>query len=44
MRGKQVLVVGATSRVESLDACLRRSGRFDREISLGIPDEKSRAE
>ena len=42
--GGQVLVIGATNRVESLDPCLRRSGRFDREISLGIPNEQARNE
>lgn len=38
-----VLVIGATSRPDSLDPALRRAGRFDREISLGIPDEKARS-
>ncbi|XP_037366069.1 nuclear valosin-containing protein-like isoform X1 [Talpa occidentalis] len=38
----QVLVIGATNRPDSLDPALRRAGRFDREISLGIPDEASR--
>lgn len=37
-----VLVIGATNRPDSLDPALRRAGRFDREISLGIPDENSR--
>ena len=37
-----VMVVGATNRVDSLDPALRRAGRFDREISLGIPDRKAR--
>ncbi|XP_054758534.2 nuclear valosin-containing protein-like [Lytechinus pictus] len=37
-----VMVIGATNRVDSLDPALRRAGRFDREISLGIPDEKAR--
>lgn len=41
--GKMVLVIGATNRPDSLDDALRRVGRFDREISLGIPDEKARA-
>jgi ribosome biogenesis ATPase len=39
-----VLVVGTSSRVESLDMSLRRAGRFDKEIALGIPDEKARIE
>ena len=34
--------IGATSKVESLDSNLRRSGRFDKEIMLLIPDEKAR--
>lgn len=37
-----VLLVGATNRVDALDPALRRAGRFDREISLGIPDLRSR--
>ncbi|CAB3366516.1 Hypothetical predicted protein [Cloeon dipterum] len=38
----QVIVVGATNRPDSLDPALRRAGRFDREVSLGIPNEKAR--
>ncbi|XP_069879369.1 nuclear valosin-containing protein-like isoform X2 [Dipodomys merriami] len=38
----RVLVIGATNRPDSLDPALRRAGRFDREICLGIPDETSR--
>uniref|UniRef100_A0AAY5EPI1 AAA+ ATPase domain-containing protein n=1 Tax=Electrophorus electricus TaxID=8005 RepID=A0AAY5EPI1_ELEEL len=38
----QVLVIGATNRPDSLDPALRRAGRFDREICLGIPDEDTR--
>ncbi|XP_059075802.1 cell division control protein 48 homolog C [Cryptomeria japonica] len=39
-----VLVIGATNRPDSLDPALRRPGRFDREIVLGVPDENSRVE
>ncbi|XP_013409877.1 nuclear valosin-containing protein-like [Lingula anatina] len=37
-----VVVIGATNRPDSLDPALRRAGRFDREISMGIPDEEAR--
>ena len=40
--GKPVILIGATNRPDSLDPALRRAGRFDREISIGVPDEKSR--
>jgi ribosome biogenesis ATPase len=39
---KHVVVIGATNRPDSIDAALRRAGRFDREIALGIPSEASR--
>lgn len=40
--GDRVLVIGATNRPDSIDPALRRAGRFDREICLGIPNEKAR--
>jgi transitional endoplasmic reticulum ATPase len=40
-RGK-IVVIGATNRPNALDPALRRPGRFDREIEIGIPDEKGR--
>lgn len=37
-----VIVIGATNRPDALDPALRRAGRFDREIALGIPDAAAR--
>jgi len=36
--------IGATNRPNSIDAALRRFGRFDREIDIGVPDEVGRME
>jgi len=40
----QVVCIGATNRPNSLDPALRRFGRFDREIDIGVPDEVGRME
>jgi transitional endoplasmic reticulum ATPase len=41
---KNVIVIGSTNRPEALDMALRRPGRFDREIELGVPDTEGRME
>jgi len=43
-RSHQVIVIGATNRVNTLDPALRRFGRFDREIEMGVPDATGRLE
>ena len=40
----QVIVIGATNRQNAIDPALRRPGRFDREIEIGVPDRNSRRE
>jgi len=42
--GKAVIVIAATNRPDSLDPALRRGGRFDKEINLGVPNEAVRAQ
>merc|ERR1719230_53834 len=39
-----VVVIGATNRPNTIDGALRRFGRFDREVDIGVPDEMGRLE
>jgi transitional endoplasmic reticulum ATPase len=39
---RQIIVIGATNRPDAIDPALRRPGRFDREITIGVPDKNSR--
>jgi transitional endoplasmic reticulum ATPase len=41
---QNIVVIGATNRREAIDEALRRPGRFDREIVIGVPDEPGRRE
>lgn len=43
-QSSHVIVMAATNRPNSIDAALRRFGRFDREIDIGIPDATGRLE
>lgn len=40
----QIIVIATTNRPNSIDAALRRPGRFDREIEIGVPDYEGRVE
>merc|ERR1719264_2307625 len=45
MKGRgQTVVIGATNRPNSIDQALRRFGRFDRELDIGVPDDNGRLE
>jgi len=39
-----IIVIGATNRPNAIDPALRRPGRFDREIEIGVPDKQGRFE
>ncbi len=39
-----IIIIAATCRIDSIDTALRRPGRFDREIEIGIPTYPQRTE
>lgn len=41
---QNIVVIGATNRRDAIDEALRRPGRFDREIVIGVPDQNGRRE
>jgi transitional endoplasmic reticulum ATPase len=41
---QNIIVIGATNRIDAIDEALRRPGRFDREIVIGVPDQAGRRE
>ncbi|MFO7967622.1 MAG: CDC48 family AAA ATPase [Archaeoglobaceae archaeon] len=40
----QIVVIGATNRIDAVDPALRRPGRYDRELEIGVPDREGRFE
>jgi len=45
MKGRgQIVIIGATNRPNTIDQALRRFGRFDRELDIGVPDDNGRLE
>lgn len=40
----EVIVIGATNRLDAIDSALRRPGRFDRELMFSLPDKHARQE
>lgn len=39
-----IIIIGATNRINAIDPALRRPGRFDREVEIGVPDSEERLE